>query len=410
MTVGSRGSAVVELQKNLTQLGYDTKGTDGIFGEDTKVAVMAFQEANGLTADGIVGSETQNAIENALAETVVYTVTQTLGREELAVGSRGSEVTELQKNLTQLGYDTKGTDGIFGENTKNAVMAFQKDHNLEVTGTVGNETIKAISLALARNGIKPDEPTEPAQPTEPSESGIPQFLGHDDLGYLSAKYEALHDCGAISSGKGDPGGKSYGLYQFAYNEGTPQDFIKWLKNKDTEIYNVLNNAYNADGGCGTNFDNAWRSLAETYTYRFSELQYNYTKEKYYDSSVKKIMQNLNFDVTKRGYTLNAVIWSRGVQMGGCGIVFSRAVEGMDLSTATDEEIIRAIYKECSKVTSKAPNSYSIKIKAADGDQYGITGKYLYYFSKSDSETQASVYNRLSNTELNDALEMLKKFG
>lgn len=91
-------------------------------------------------------------------------------------------------------------------------------------------------------------------------------------------------------------------------------------------------------------------------------------------------------------------------------MFTRAVAGMDLSKATDEEIIRAIYKECSKVTSVAPKSTSIKIEAAHGDKYGITGQYLYYFSSSDSKTQASVYNRLANTELNEALEMLKQFG
>lgn len=66
LRMGSRGEAVVQLQTNLTQLGYDTNGTDGIFGEDTKAAVMAFQRAYGLSADGVVGSATQEAIKKAL--------------------------------------------------------------------------------------------------------------------------------------------------------------------------------------------------------------------------------------------------------------------------------------------------------------------------------------------------------
>jgi len=151
-------------------------------------------------------------------------------------------------------------------------------------------------------------------------------------------------------------------------------------------------------------------LATTDQKNFSELQYNYTKEKYYDSSVKKIKDILNFDVTKRGYTLNTVIWSRGVQMGGCGIVFSRAVTGMDLSKVSDEDIIRAIYAESSKLTDTPPYSNSKKINAEDGGKYGITGKYLYYFSTNGSNVQAGVYNRLTNTELNEALKLFKEVG
>lgn len=66
LKVGSTGTKVKTLQKNLTKLGYSTNGTDGIFGNDTKKAVIAFQKAYGLTADGIVGSATQKAIKKVL--------------------------------------------------------------------------------------------------------------------------------------------------------------------------------------------------------------------------------------------------------------------------------------------------------------------------------------------------------
>jgi peptidoglycan hydrolase-like protein with peptidoglycan-binding domain len=60
--VGSRGTAVTALQKNLTELGYNTKGTDGIFGNNTKTAVIEFQKAYGLTADGCCGLATWKKI------------------------------------------------------------------------------------------------------------------------------------------------------------------------------------------------------------------------------------------------------------------------------------------------------------------------------------------------------------
>ncbi|NLN42198.1 MAG: hypothetical protein GX160_09510, partial [Clostridiales bacterium] len=55
---GSRGSQVKILQERLNSLGYNAGTADGIFGSKTKAAVMAFQRANGLVVDGIVGPAT----------------------------------------------------------------------------------------------------------------------------------------------------------------------------------------------------------------------------------------------------------------------------------------------------------------------------------------------------------------
>lgn len=55
---GSRGVYVLVLQDALNALGYSTKTLDGAFGANTKKAVIAYQRANGLTADGIVGCGT----------------------------------------------------------------------------------------------------------------------------------------------------------------------------------------------------------------------------------------------------------------------------------------------------------------------------------------------------------------
>ena len=42
----------------MKDLGYYADNVDGIFGENTYYAVISFQEANGITADGIVGNTT----------------------------------------------------------------------------------------------------------------------------------------------------------------------------------------------------------------------------------------------------------------------------------------------------------------------------------------------------------------
>lgn len=127
------------LQKNLTKLGYSTRGTDGKFGDNTEAAVKKFQKAYGLSVDGIVGKETSQAIGRALKGEKPPKI--------LKSGSKGTDVKTLQKNLAKLGYDLKA-DGTFGKNTEKAVKIFQKAHGLSVDGIVGKETSQAIKNAV----------------------------------------------------------------------------------------------------------------------------------------------------------------------------------------------------------------------------------------------------------------------
>lgn len=66
MLKGSTGSSVVDLQRKLNSLGYNCGVVDGIFGTNTYNAVVAFQKANKLGVDGIVGIQTMNTINFAI--------------------------------------------------------------------------------------------------------------------------------------------------------------------------------------------------------------------------------------------------------------------------------------------------------------------------------------------------------
>ena len=59
---GSRGDEVREIQTRLAALGYYGGTIDGIYGTQTKKAVQKFQQDRGLTADGIAGKQTLNAL------------------------------------------------------------------------------------------------------------------------------------------------------------------------------------------------------------------------------------------------------------------------------------------------------------------------------------------------------------
>lgn len=61
---GAQGNITKLLQERLVTLGYNTNGVDGIFGNGTKNAVIAFQKSKGLSADGIVGANTWRKLLN----------------------------------------------------------------------------------------------------------------------------------------------------------------------------------------------------------------------------------------------------------------------------------------------------------------------------------------------------------
>lgn len=95
---GSRGSEVTKLQAALNALGYDCGEADGIFGLKTEMAVRAFQQAKGLTVDGIAGKATQEALY--AAESVpraTYTVTLRQVPEAEAIALTAKYAGEMTK-------------------------------------------------------------------------------------------------------------------------------------------------------------------------------------------------------------------------------------------------------------------------------------------------------------------------
>ena len=60
--------------------------------------------------------------------------------------TRGTVVRTLQMSLTDAGYDTGGTDGVFGSGTETALQWFQYDNELEPTGVVDEETAKKLGI------------------------------------------------------------------------------------------------------------------------------------------------------------------------------------------------------------------------------------------------------------------------
>lgn len=85
------------------------------------------------------------AVFSALNFTVInnpHESVQTLSK----LGSRGEEVRQVQQKLKSLGYYKGSVDGIYGVQTKNAVIAFQKNCGITADGIAGPKTLKYLGL------------------------------------------------------------------------------------------------------------------------------------------------------------------------------------------------------------------------------------------------------------------------
>ena len=70
----------------------------------------------------------------------------------LEVGSKGDDVTKVQKRMIQFGYLSGTADGKYGEKTRDAVILFQKRNGLAVDGRVGPRTAAALGVTLSGSG------------------------------------------------------------------------------------------------------------------------------------------------------------------------------------------------------------------------------------------------------------------
>ena len=151
---GSRSDAVRRLQQDLSTLGYYNGAISGHFGSKTEAAVMSFQRKNGLSADGIAGSNTLAKIATALGNSSNNNSGNTPSSSDtlLKYGVKNSDaVRALQNNLKSLGYYNGSVTGNFGRLTKEAVYNFQKSNGLSADGIAGSKTLSAIQKKLSGN-------------------------------------------------------------------------------------------------------------------------------------------------------------------------------------------------------------------------------------------------------------------
>jgi len=138
---GASGSAVADVRRMLASIGLlDNTGTGSdMFDSATELAVRHFQQRRGISVDGVVGAETFVALTGAhwrLGDRVLSHVPGQL--------MTGDDVTALQVQLLELGYDLVRADGVFGPTTAEGTRAFQRDYGMVTDGVCGPATVRAL--------------------------------------------------------------------------------------------------------------------------------------------------------------------------------------------------------------------------------------------------------------------------
>lgn len=156
---GDTNDTIKLYQERLIELGYLPSGYKpvGKMDNQTIAAIRAFQEKNGLVADGCLGPSTMAKLDSSSA--VPYA---------LQLGMSGTNVKNLQKRLYDLGYLKKNQiTGYYGEETEEAVKTFQHRNGLKEDGQVGSKTLAKLNSSSA---VKAKVKTATPKPTKKSVS------------------------------------------------------------------------------------------------------------------------------------------------------------------------------------------------------------------------------------------------
>jgi peptidoglycan hydrolase-like protein with peptidoglycan-binding domain len=153
---GDEGVLVKTLQQALKDQNYYKGETDGFYGKETTDAVIGFQSTHGLAQDGMAGIDTQSALFKGESPAVIAPVSTAVPFQAnvtpapngdyvtLVPGNIGALVIALQQRLKDQGFFTGEIDGMYGEETKDAVMSFQRENGLSQDGEASPAMLRLL--------------------------------------------------------------------------------------------------------------------------------------------------------------------------------------------------------------------------------------------------------------------------
>jgi hypothetical protein len=203
------------------------------------------------------------------------------------------------------------------------------------------------------------------------------------LGQTSASYESgLAGAGAISTGKGDHGGVSYGSYQFSSVTGTLHEYLQ--QSAYGEKFDGLTPAT-------PKFDTVWQELARTDP-GFGKDQHDFVGRSHYGAQVAALKAS-GLDLSNRDMAVQDAIWSTAVQFRNLTPgIFNKGLSekfGADyeLAKLSDNDIVDAVqdYKSAHVATLF---SHSPKLHGALKARFSSEKAALEHLADTDAVLKA----------------------
>lgn len=153
-TVTLRYDATIEsVQRELAASGLYSGQVDGVSGRRTKLAIIAYQRANGLDETGQASTDLIEHIRytRQINEAVNMTDAGTTAPRAAPTSKPVDTVTRVQVGLAELGYEPGAINGELGQQTRSAILKFERDRGIAPTGDISATLIAELDKMSARS-------------------------------------------------------------------------------------------------------------------------------------------------------------------------------------------------------------------------------------------------------------------
>jgi peptidoglycan hydrolase-like protein with peptidoglycan-binding domain len=153
-TVTLRYDPTVEaVQRELAASGLYSGKVDGVFGQRTKIAIIAYQRANSLDETGLASPQLVEHIRytRQIADALNMTEATPARPRRLEPRRPADMVTRVQVGLAELGYEPGAINGRLGRETRDAILRFERDRGIAPTGDISPTLIAELEKMSARD-------------------------------------------------------------------------------------------------------------------------------------------------------------------------------------------------------------------------------------------------------------------
>ncbi|HKQ16463.1 MAG TPA: peptidoglycan-binding protein [Steroidobacteraceae bacterium] len=145
---------VAQIQHLLQEQGLYKGAIDGAWGEQTAHAANEFRQKHGLEASPGLDIAMLRALNEQRSPVPKLVAAATLRRDGVPLYAGPTAIRALQRELSRDGRDVGAVDGVWGENTRQALRSYQTAHSLEPTGTLTLPTLAALGIDIANENNK----------------------------------------------------------------------------------------------------------------------------------------------------------------------------------------------------------------------------------------------------------------